>query len=798
VLAKEIKSNMAHRDKILTLTERRLKKMKFNFKKIASVLATTVMLGSTVAFAAAAWPAPLVNSGAADAAIVYGSTGSDMAAVTSVADALNAKVTSTGAVSASEGDKIKLEKSSNKFNLGDAMNAFYSTLDEEELTKVLATGTYMDDDNNEYDYEQSIAIGALTLTHFEDDDFNDAKPVVGFDLTSGDHVLNYSLEFTPDAAKINALETSTITMLGTSYYVLSNSTTSNGLKLTLLDNANSALVSEGETKTVTVGDKTYSIDIVYVGENDAILEVNGVKTNKLAEGGVFKVATDTYVAVKSILYSAKDTGISQVEFSVGSGKIVLENATEVEMNDKPISDSTDMILNAYFTNSASELTKLVLEWNLDDDFWIAPGTDLVLPGFKTIKLSMAGFNAPKQEVTSLKASSDEIFEVKTTIKDGELDLPLFYTNSTDIVGLGEKAKHKLVTNDSTNTIAFTLNVTENSYFVVSYLDGDSAESYAYELDTITDNDGKNSTTLKNLAGGSDVTFSEVGKDKDIGDGNINLALTAADKDTKIAVVTATKSGGDALYADRVFTKEGMTFKLPVVRTLNAVVTDGQIFFGNATAGTTAQTWTMNFTEETKDGNIQQGESFTTTLGVNADDGLEPTVITGITTYETEDGSKKYEGYQVSDLATKVLWDKPSSGLKSLEVTYAGDQSTADVYVSEAAVSFTGSDSIKIYKDTEVDTVKDKNLVVIGGSCINTVAAKLLGSDTPVCGAAFTAKTNVAAGQYLLKVAASPYNAQKVALLIAGYEAADTKTAADLVAKEGTSMEVGETVGPKLA
>lgn len=48
--------------------------MKFNFKKIASVLAGAVMATSTVAFAAAAnYPAPFVKNGNADVAIVYGS-----------------------------------------------------------------------------------------------------------------------------------------------------------------------------------------------------------------------------------------------------------------------------------------------------------------------------------------------------------------------------------------------------------------------------------------------------------------------------------------------------------------------------------------------------------------------------------------------------------------------------------------------------------------------------------------------------------------------------------------------------
>ena len=64
---------------------------------------------------------------------------------------------------------------------------------------------------------------------------------------------------------------------------------------------------------------------------------------------------------------------------------------------------------------------------------------------------------------------------------------------------------------------------------------------------------------------------------------------------------------------------------------------------------------------------------------------------------------------------------------------------------------------------------------------------MLGSDTPICTEAFTEKTGVGAGQYIIKTVASPENAQKIAMLVAGYEAADTKNA---VAKaiEGVSSD----------
>jgi len=84
----------------------------------------------------------------------------------------------------------------------------------------------------------------------------------------------------------------------------------------------------------------------------------------------------------------------------------------------------------------------------------------------------------------------------------------------------------------------------------------------------------------------------------------------------------------------------------------------------------------------------------------------------------------------------------------------------------------------IVKDTEISSVSSKNLIVVGGSCINTVAAKLLGSDVPLCGADWTAKTDVGEGHFLIKEYTSPYNSEKVALLVAGYNAEDTTASVD--------------------
>lgn len=95
----------------------------------------------------------------------------------------------------------------------------------------------------------------------------------------------------------------------------------------------------------------------------------------------------------------------------------------------------------------------------------------------------------------------------------------------------------------------------------------------------------------------------------------------------------------------------------------------------------------------------------------------------------------------------------------------------------------------IVKDTEVNNVQDKNLIIVGGSCINTLAAQLLGGTA--CGEEFTLKTGVIPGKALIKSFASPYNAEKVAVVVAGYEAGDTTRAAGQIVNSNLDLSVGQ-------
>jgi hypothetical protein len=121
----------------------------------------------------------------------------------------------------------------------------------------------------------------------------------------------------------------------------------------------------------------------------------------------------------------------------------------------------------------------------------------------------------------------------------------------------------------------------------------------------------------------------------------------------------------------------------------------------------------------------------------------------------------------------------------------------DVVFSAVGASITGGTTTVagaqlgdvLVKDSEVSSVSNKHLIVVGGSCINSVASTLLGGAG--CGSSFTDATGVGSGQFLIQSFASPYSSGKVALLVAGYEATETKYASDYLRTHAVDTAVGK-------
>src|SRR3989344_8813890 len=109
------------------------------FKKIASLLASAVMMSSTVGLAVAAtYPSPFVVGGSPDVGIVYGTSGAltDLNAATQIMDNLNSYATSgsvsSGGTTTYAGENYPLFTSSTELFLNTTLVGSIDTLTDQQ------------------------------------------------------------------------------------------------------------------------------------------------------------------------------------------------------------------------------------------------------------------------------------------------------------------------------------------------------------------------------------------------------------------------------------------------------------------------------------------------------------------------------------------------------------------------------------------------------------------------------------------------------------------------------------------
>lgn len=752
--------------------------MKFNFKKISAVLASGVMTVSGMAFAAAAnYPAPFVVGSTADVAIVYG-TGAgvsslDMVQAGNIQSDLQTKMgTVGGTTTVTGGDAYKFEKTSTKFHLGDTITGVIaSALDEDELPSLLGDGKYLDNDNDEIDYTQKITMAASQLVMFEDNDYKEDEPTVGFKISSGSTVMTYQLAFS-DTLLLSDMPTTDLPIMGKEYYVLSNTTDT----MTLLDSATETILSEGGT--ATVGGKTVSIE--YVSTSEVKLNVDGEVTNTLNELDTFKLNDGSYVGIKDIMYDAKEAGISKVEFSLGSGKLKLTDGDiEVQINDETISG-----LESDFDLTNDVISNIELAWKADDDLFVTEDSVITMPGFEVVSLSFGGLNYPAEEMIEVKQGGDKYAVLENfPLKDGVADINFLYaTTAGTFAGLGKDADNQLVTAATGASLSFDKDT--DDYFVVSWSDGSDAESYLARFTNFVLDGSDNKTDFQYYKDGVWTDKKTGAKDADtISLGNAEIVISAVNRLDKTLTVgnNSANTNFHTLYS-----KEGMTVYLPY-EAANDSVSEGAINLTDSTTiGHNSTSFYLVMKEEDKNGNKAHadGDWINMTIGWDSSSTAEVEVSavddenSDVSPIEIDD-TDVWRGFTYSALATEILYNKPSSGQRSVKLMYHGDEVAADVFVTSAdAVVTTGGVSALgevLVKDSEVSSVSTKNLVIVGGSCINSAAASVLGGT--YCGAAFTSATGVGSGQFLIKGVSGSTVTSKLALVVAGYDAADTVNAA---------------------
>ncbi len=835
--------------------------MKLNFKKIASVLASTVMLTSTIGFAAAAnYPAPFSTSGGA---VVFGANGNYLDTVAAYAVAASVTGTTTTSTVSTSGETTPLFTGSSKINVNDTLAQVKSILTSSDLPTVLKKGIFSG--NVEATYIQTIEFGSATNANspritFEKQPTSSDDPAYGVKL--GTTSTNYAYNETATFNKaVNFTHTDSknqeITLFGQKYTIGSGTTSTD---LVLFKSATKLnFDSTGTTSAeATIDGKTYTLELITASSTTATIQVTneaGVTgQNEITEGYSKKINGIT------IAVNTADSNNQKYTASViaGADKVTLTNNAAITMGDEGTSlEGTHVTFDSGVTTNLTKLTISVFAQDSDKDA-IKQGQSFVDPIFGTFKTDFtAGMNIPDNE-TSLREdivirnSGDDKMTVKFTNNRENLATIQYAKNwSSGIQLQGDDEGRNITVNEGAtiykNEFVMVGNEDQGYLLKLSTLTNSSAAGGSGDVVKFTDAFSASSifeSTITSEGSGSvtiggkvySVTYACTGTACDAGSVTLNYPDSTGtikviyptmqtSKGAKIGFyepltlamastgglkipngngytdITITYSHDGAVWN---FTGTGQT-TASINTTLGAAssgtLTVGQLTYNVTGSGTTNSSniyltnpeggnilYPAVFLIEEKDDNAAyHGVIVTTELGQDSTDGIGVDEVRmtwgGDTQFNAITLAGNSNKYKDADLfGTIALTDATDSDQSWVSISYPDEQIFAQIYgAAEGAVISGGGSSggtglLVAVSDNEIDDVKDKNLIVIGGSCVNKAAAKILGSDIPLCGPDFTDKTQVGSTQYIIKTVASPYNADKIAVLVAGYEAADTQSA----------------------
>ena len=790
--------------------------MRFKFKKISAVLTSALLTGMTIGIAsAAAFPSDFTSQ---LPAIVYGASADPMDATqaNAISNYLSDKVPSTGG-DVTGGDSVKLEKPSTKFRLGlyaeDVINT--SITDNSPgngLPTLLADGKFVDDDNDEFDYKQTVKIANWQLTMFDNNNYKEDTPTVGVQIANGDPILNYTLDFS-DKPCWEDLPTADLPLMGKEFYVLSKTVNTT---LNLLDSADSTSLSEGETKQITVNGKPYDVSIKWIGASTVKLDINGEITNTLSAAETQRLSDGAYVGVKEINTQDYSGGVKTVQLSIGTGKLKLVSGSDVELNGESITGLKSVMENAGGTacSDGNQLNKLHLTWAAKGDVFIAPDSSATMPGFGVVKLSTTGMKYATEEKIRVDSGSSTYFKLSNfPLKDSVEEINLLYVMNTTTfqgssnssnelnvdhvdsinaslssTGIGKDFDNQLITS-SNGSLVYADEV--GDYFIASFDDGKNAESYMIRATGWGATNDVPNVDFDYRKAGTWADLTDNAEDGDsISIGNVEFSIGYLNETLQVVGINV----GTSVNFSTLYSKEGLKVFLPWVGNgsdSNNGTAPGWLVNGDMDMQV-ATTWILEVVEEDNNENIAGGNAINITIGFNTASTPEPSV-TAITHTasgtSTEVGeTDNFRNFEYSALATEVLWDK-GGDQDGVDLTYHGEEAYGELYLTDSSATV-GNVGNMVFKDNEQTSWGTRNVILVGGSCINSATATALGTEQ-VCGAAWSTATGIGDKMYLIKSVADKFTAGKIALVVAGYSKDDTAAATNKLISSNLDTAAGK-------
>ncbi|MBI2141783.1 hypothetical protein HYU16_05175 [Candidatus Woesearchaeota archaeon] len=861
-------------------------KLRKTISKMLALGTGAVMVGATILSASAAadlknYPDPFVKDGKFNAVLVVGDSAasSDVIGSVDVATSLQfaSRVKKTtqsaggGQVSIGGADAWRVQLGAKKLELSETLDAGTAStrqenirnittfISDDELPTLLKDGTFSNT-QGDYDYRQYIYFDSnpaktnpgimLSVVYAEDPDTSKAGDFLFIDGASSNVIARYALEFT-ESAKSDITDSSgsisttgtylwnfegkSINLLGKDWSIVKARTDSTNhfeVDLTLMGGAVKDVLSEGDTKTYTVGGKDYEVTLDFVGSTTTKFTVNGEVTDSLQEGNTQTLKDGTQVGVRDIISQEFAGGVRKTEFYLGADKVRARDTNSVQSGaggEQTLEVGTETITGTKIsisgTNTSNSYTWTSLNVNVtaNEDEYIPAGGKLS----KQLRRPQALLNSWDIEYSGLEPVASEKIKLSPSgstqyyleFADGagnNVRLPVAYASASTGLKLGDS--------DDDTVLIENQSVTKNDYFVITDSTQKQGERRTFGLryiSALASSETSPKIEFQDLGSGGKVEVDykaqtgEPGVGTEdatlkLGGGTFKLWNSSGDASSNFnfrmdldgdATLESVGTGDNVLTGDNrniinVTTKGGAQISLafhPLNYTANASLTNtvdsgvnaGSIIFS-------VQTLDADDYDNIVPSNIEFNVSVASTKVDIAEQTatsnikyVTPSVDTNLRQAYTSLGAF-IDWKTVSNDPDSLVIDYPSNAqrLPIVVVTAPGAEVTTTAATEAGQIVYYETNPIEVGSAklaSEVADVTAQNAIVVGGPCANAAAATLMGNPAN-CAEGFSE------GKAMVKLVEQASG--KVALLVAGASAMDTRRAARVLADYAKWQEKG--------
>jgi hypothetical protein len=770
---------------------------------------------------------------------------SDVVGAIDVASALAQQVTKEVAVPgvsvATLTGGVSLDTADTKLYLGDAINKAIKTLTGNDL-KFLGKSSITDKNSVAYDYYQYLTIGDKTIQYAQPDVASGLKdPTYLIKLDTQPAIDKYLLDawvtFTKpfDATLAVGKE---LKLFGKTFTISADTSSS---QLVLYGVAEKVSIGPGEEKTVTVGGTAYKVKLIgIIDDKSAVLEVNGIQ-KEVTEGNTYDFG-GTSVYVSDVFYYKLPTESGSVVVSIGADRYVLQDGQPISYGTSGNEQAIDGTL-VKFTGDPTKLSRIDIYF---DAYVASPAVDYIKAGSAFtvpvfgFKVAYNGPASVPSEQITVQAGGTNYYIASFTDKygkSGSLQWAYSYKDNNNwVVELADSLGNVIHAVEGEPAAL-------NEYVFVAAKDFPHILKVAYlNIPATPTSDSKAKVTLKDVFSGTeysvestyDTSTHEYPSQQLVIDGQtytvgfVGNKIKIEDDDGRIAIypVMITKYGAKValtesltdknIVASTITTPTGDIVLDSTNCTLSNEVTVGKVtYIISGTYSNSDKKCTLSsikikagdteinkpallIVEEPRSGD-KDGHAII--LQVSYDDSSDnrlelQTPIFTDGTRGVGTSSDKVTHF-VDAWGTKLVYDTTGAGTAT--ITYPDSQVYHLVAVGENpswTTAATEAGTYKTYAPLSLPVAKlasevtsaDKtnaNIVLVGGPCANSLVQALVDAgklDASMTCAGGTPGPAWTPGAAYVKVVEDAFATGKIALVVAGTNAADTRLATSLLSQ----------------